>query len=349
VIVIAEDEQSGRPAETMLLDRAGSQSAGQVEGLLRRPLARPLIAWILLSAPLLWATPTLAQAPETGPQGETRGEARRLYNNACAPCHGVRGDGEGPAARQLGSPQPRDFTAAVFKFRSRPTGYLPTDEDLFRVISKGVPGTWMPAWERLLSEEQRSSLVRFIKGFSDLFNEEAEAPSATITAPGYSAELVREGRFVYQVLNCWQCHGMDGRGGGPSADRLTDYKDRQIRPYDFTRGRPKSAHYLYSTLATGLDGTPMPAYETEALAFPGGRDADLNRVEEGLGQEADDELKNYLAGQPSPEQLAAMSEEALDLLVQGRRWAVVYYVQSIGRGKDALYWLFADDPEAQEP
>jgi hypothetical protein len=72
-------------------------------------------------------------------------------------------------------------------------------------------------------------------------------------------------------------------------------------------------------------------------------------VEEGLGQEADDELKNYLAGQPSPEQLAAMSEEALDLLVQGRRWAVVYYVQSIGRGKDALYWLFADDPEAQEP
>jgi cytochrome c oxidase cbb3-type subunit 2 len=333
----------------MLLDRAGSQSARQVEGPLRRSLARTPIAWILLSAPLLWATPTLAQAPEPGGQDATSGEARRLYNNACAPCHGVRGDGEGPAARQLGSPQPRDFTTAVFKFRSTPTGYLPTDEDLFRVISAGVPGTWMPAWERLLSEEQRTSLVRFIKGFSDQFNEEVEAPSATITEPGYSAELVREGRFVYQVLNCWQCHGMDGRGGGPSADRLTDYKDRKIRPYDFTRGRPKSAHYLYRTLVTGLDGTPMPAYETEALAFPGGADADLDRVEEGLGQEAADELKNYLAGQPSAEQLAAMSEEALDLLVQGRRWAVVYYVQSIARGKDALYWLFAEDPEAQEP
>ena len=333
----------------MPFDRAGSGSAQQVEGLLRRPLARALIAPALLSANFLWVSPALAQAPEPGSQDETRGEARRLYDNACAPCHGRRGDGEGPAAPQLGRPQPRDFTAAVFKFRSTPTGYLPTDEDLFRIISMGVPGTWMPAWERLLSEEHRWSLVRFIKGFSDQFDEGVEPPPRIPAEPGSSPELVREGRFVYEVLNCWQCHGMNGRGDGPSAGRLTDYKDRKIKPYDFTRGRPKSARYLYRTLVNGLDGTPMPAYEREALAFPGGTGADLGRVEEGLGPTAADELAEYLAGQPSVDELDAMSDEGLDLLVQRRRWALVYFVQSLARGKDALYWLFAEDPETQGP
>jgi len=331
----------------MLLDQAGSLSATRAEGLLRWSLARALIAPTLILAPFLWVSAALAQAPEPGPQDETRGEARRLYNNACAPCHGRRGDGEGPAARQLGRPQPRDFTAAVFKFRSMPTGYVPTDEDLFRVISMGVPGTWMPAWDRLLSEEQRWSLVRFIKGFSDVFAEELAAPVSIPDEPGSSPQVVRDGRFVYEVLNCWQCHGMNGRGDGPSAGRLTDYKDRKVKPYDFTRGGPKSARYLYRTLATGLDGTPMPAYEREALAFPGGADADLGRVEEGLGPAAADELADYLAGQPSSEELAKMNDEALDLLVERRRWAVVYYVQSLARGKDALYWLFVEDPEAQ--
>jgi hypothetical protein len=35
--------------------------------------------------------------------------------------------------------------------------------------------------------------------------------------------------------------------------------------------------------------------------------------------------------------------------VEARRWAVVYYVQSLARGKDALYWLFVEDPEVATP
>lgn len=92
----------------------------------------------------------------------------------------------------------------------------------------------------------------------------------------------------------------------------------------------------------------MPAYETEALAFPGGADTDLGQVEEGLGPAAD-ELARYLAAQPTAKQLAAMSEEALELLVQERLWAVVYYVQSLARGKDFGYWLFVENPETQGP
>jgi len=43
---------------------------------------------------------------------------------------------------------------------------LALDKDLFEIISDGVPGTWMPAWKKLLSEEERWSLVEHVKRFS---------------------------------------------------------------------------------------------------------------------------------------------------------------------------------------
>ena len=65
-------------------------------------------------------------------------------------------------------------------------------------------------------------------------------------------------------LECWKCHGQQGRGDGPSASTLTDSKDRPIVPYDFTTGERfkcgKSNQDLYRIFMTGLDGTPMPSY-----------------------------------------------------------------------------------------
>ncbi|MCK5489204.1 MAG: cytochrome c, partial [Gemmatimonadetes bacterium] len=143
----------------------------------------------------------------------TRARARRAT---------AEGGRAGRGARQLGTPQPRVFTAGVVEFRSTPTGSLPTDDDLYRVISRGIPGTWMPAWEKLLSSEQRWALVRYIKGFSEFCaEEEPDLPIQIPPEPGSSPELVEEGRFVYAVLECWKCHGPSGRGDGPSADELT--------------------------------------------------------------------------------------------------------------------------------
>ena len=39
----------------------------------------------------------------------------------------------------------------IFKFRTTPTGTLPRDEDLYRTIVEGVPGTYMPAWKDALT------------------------------------------------------------------------------------------------------------------------------------------------------------------------------------------------------
>ena len=61
--------------------------------------------------------------------------------------------------------KPRDFTKGVFKFGSTPSGQLPTDEDLYRIITRGVYRTSMPEWS-LLTERERIAVIDYIKGFS---------------------------------------------------------------------------------------------------------------------------------------------------------------------------------------
>ena len=70
------------------------------------------------------------------------------YMTYCAGCHGEKGDGAGKAAEYL-YPKPRDFTLGLFKIRSTPSGSLPTDEDLLRVISQGMHGSGMPNFDFL--------------------------------------------------------------------------------------------------------------------------------------------------------------------------------------------------------
>jgi len=96
-------------------------------------------------------------------------DAARLYEAACAPCHGRAGDGNGRGVRLLGTPRPRDFTTGVFEFRSTAAYELPTDEDLYKTISAGIPGTWMPAWKDLLRPVEVWSLVNYLKGFSPVW------------------------------------------------------------------------------------------------------------------------------------------------------------------------------------
>ncbi len=298
---------------------------------------------------LVWSVPCHAQAPPTGPNDPATVDAARLYGDACAPCHGLEGDGRGRGARLLGSPQPRDFTVGTFEFRSTPTGSLPTDEDLYRPISRGVPGTWMPAWEEHLTPAQRWALVSYVKGFAEYFaDEEPDPPVPAPEEPGSTPELVTEGRFVYTVLKCWECHGATGRGDGPKSDELADDWDRRIRPYDLTRGSFKNGSSpadLYRTLATGLTGTPMPAYDRNNMSFPG--DLDLESMREGLGTGDLGALETYLAGQPTGSEIGSLAEAQVGALVEHRLWALVYYLQSLERSRGALYWLFRENPEME--
>jgi cytochrome c oxidase cbb3-type subunit 2 len=186
---------------------------------------------------------------------------RVVYRQRCVGCHGAEGAGNGVAAAFL-SPRPRDFTAAVFKFRSTPSGTLPTDGDLYRTVTRGVRWTAMPTWHEL-PDKDRLAVVAFIKTFSKRWKEEKPEPPLVAIAPPARPELIERGRELYGTAKCWECHGEHGRGDGPSAAQLKDELDRPIRPTDFTRGQLKGGAQVvdvFRTMTNGLDGTPMPSF-----------------------------------------------------------------------------------------
>jgi cytochrome c oxidase cbb3-type subunit I/II len=187
---------------------------------------------------------------------------RQVYQSRCIGCHGPKGDGNGPAATFL-SPKPRDFTAGVFKFRTTPSGSLPTDGDLYRTITRGVRWTAMPTWHEL-SDKERMAVAGYIKTFSSRFKDEAPEPPLLIgDPPKATPELVARGKDLYVKAKCFQCHGPGGKGDGPSADEMKDLAGFPIRPADFTRGQFKggsSVRDIFRTMSLGLDGTPMPSF-----------------------------------------------------------------------------------------
>ncbi|HEX9818590.1 MAG TPA: cbb3-type cytochrome c oxidase subunit II [Methylomirabilota bacterium] len=193
---------------------------------------------------------------------DLREHGRQIYLDHCAGCHGTRGDGAGPAATFL-MPLPRDFTAGVFKFRSTPSGSLPTDGDLFRTITRGVRWTAMPTWHEV-PDKHRLAVVAYLKTLSSRWSDESiEPPVALQLPPRGTPELLARGQTLYARAKCAECHGEDGRGDGPSAGQLRDDFERPIRPTDLTRGQLKGGSGvadLYRALTTGLDGTPMPSF-----------------------------------------------------------------------------------------
>jgi mono/diheme cytochrome c family protein len=196
---------------------------------------------------------------------------RQLFYRYCWGCHGFRGDGNGenwlPPSSWLGpylNIQPRDFVAATFKCRSTPTGTLPTDQDLYNSLVRGFVNSAMPSWITL-TDQNRADLVAFIKTFSARWkNEKAGDPIKVPPETKLTVESIKHGQELFQKLECWKCHGQEGRGDGPSASTLTDSNDQPIRPYNFAVGSRfkcgATNQDLYKIFITGLDGTPMPSF-----------------------------------------------------------------------------------------
>jgi mono/diheme cytochrome c family protein len=187
----------------------------------------------------------------------------QLYYRYCWGCHGSRGNGDGENTPYV-TPQPRNFVAGTFKCRSTPTGTLPLDSDLYNSLARGFNFTNMPSWAALTAQN-RADLVAFIKTFSARWVSDKPADPIPVPAePKLTVESIKHGGELFQKLECWKCHGQEGRGDGPSASTLTDSNDQPIRPYNFTSsnrskcGRTNAE--LYRIFMTGLDGTPMPSF-----------------------------------------------------------------------------------------
>lgn len=188
---------------------------------------------------------------------------KQLYFRYCWGCHGFRGDGNGENAPYLNI-SPRNFVAARFKCRSTPTGTLPTDQDLFNAIERGLNNSSMPSWITL-TDQNRADLVAFIKTFSPRWMTEKPGEPINIPAePKLTLESIKHGQELFQKLECWKCHGQEGRADGPSASTLTDSDDQPIRPYNFAAGSRfkcgTTNEDVYKIFNTGFDGTPMASF-----------------------------------------------------------------------------------------
>lgn len=216
------------------------------------------------AALMLSFTPVTASAI-TAPTEVTE-TGKTTYKKYCSPCHGEEGKGDGPLARSM-LPKPRDFSRGAYKFRTTPSGSLPTDDDIYRTISYGVPNSTMIPWD-ILTEEQRLSVIPVLKSFSEAFEaRKPDAPVAVGLEVRPSEKSLAEGKKLYEEkLECWKCHGVEGRGDGPSASEQEDDFGFPIKPFDFTTGKFKggnSSRDVYLRFTTGLNGTPMPSFAKE--------------------------------------------------------------------------------------
>jgi mono/diheme cytochrome c family protein len=192
---------------------------------------------------------------------------KRIYEAQCAACHGADGRGAGEAAYLL-YPKPRDFVTASYRLVST-WERVSTDDDLFRTISRGMPGSAMPSWGHL-PEEERWALVAYVKAFAarPLAVRPAADPPAEGQAgtgvirvpprPPFTAEARRLALERFADA-CASCHGQTGQGDGTEEQK--DDAGYPTRPRDLTagvfKGDPDPAQ-LYRRIVAGLPGTPMP-------------------------------------------------------------------------------------------
>ena len=193
---------------------------------------------------------------------------KSIYLKQCVACHGSEGRGDGEAAYLL-NPKPRDFAGDRFRLVSTWEG-TPTDEDLYRTISRGIPGSAMPSWG-YLTEEERWGLVHYVKSLPPHPWSTAEPTEPTVAGdigtgviqappePPYDDAARERGRSLF-VQSCSPCHGREGRGDG--LQQMVDDRGFAIRPRDLNtgvfKGSPDPEH-LYRRIVGGIPGTPMPA------------------------------------------------------------------------------------------
>jgi DMSO reductase family type II enzyme heme b subunit len=224
---------------------------------------------------------TGALAPE--PSADMIEAGKRVYFTKCVWCHGVDGAGDGPGADRLW-PRPRNFNQGTFKIRHTASGELPLfdakkpvpgQNDLFETVTHGLPGSAMPSWEGILTEEQRLQVLSFVTTqlVKDRKFTDQKSESQTILQMGDlkpiapTEESLKKGAELVVEKKCVECHGADGRGDG-NAFNLKDDWGFSIQPANWhkcwnfrgSRQDPYNVKNIFRTFSTGVNGTPMPSF-----------------------------------------------------------------------------------------
>jgi mono/diheme cytochrome c family protein len=193
-------------------------------------------------------------------------QGAELYGTHCAPCHGISGRGDGRVAAAV-FPRPRDLLGR-FRLRSTPSGQPPSEEDLRWIIERGIPGAPMPGMPGL-TDAQWGGLLAHLKRLSPALRAAPVRAALVPAEPAVTSASLAAGKALYQRLDCGDCHGADGRGDGEFGQGLVDDQELPCPPRDLVAGAYKggsSAREIYVRLASGMDGTPMPAVTEEQVS-----------------------------------------------------------------------------------
>lgn len=257
---------------------------------------RALAACLVVAGALGFGLAGADPAPRSvAPPGEARAETRpedadprtlpgwNVYVKQCAPCHGEKGDGQGPAARFM-DPRPRDFTIRPFRFVSTAND-VPSGKDLFETVAAGVGGTAMMSFMHLGEAAVWSAIdvvlafrrqgLRQMLAAGGLVGAELETTLDARTtpvlcedeagAPPETVDSAARGLVLWRGV-CASCHGIDGRAANAEG-RLTVEGD-PCRPRDLGRGvlkqLPTKAN-LFTRIRRGMPGTPMPGTPITSL------------------------------------------------------------------------------------
>ena len=113
--------------------------------------------------------PPIDPATVMTPNPDLLARGKALFTGTCASCHGVAGNGDGPAGKGL-NPPPRRFTQP----EGWTNGYRITG--IFKTLAEGVPGSSMVSYS-YLSKRDRMALVHYVRSLGS-FDHGAEDPKA---------------------------------------------------------------------------------------------------------------------------------------------------------------------------
>lgn len=337
----------GRAPESISRAQA-NEIRGALEKLFGTPDDARLPDGVSLAAKLL----ALAAGPV---RSDEQGRPRGLYRQHCAVCHGISGDGAGPAAAVL-DPYPRDFRSGVFKYTSTAGGAKPLRADLARTLRCGIPGTAMPAFSTLPEEhfqalleyvvylslrgetelallqvvvdadqypldlpKVETELVGPLAGLWELAGELAVKPPpepARGPAAAWEASVAR-GRelFLSKAARCYTCHGRAGRGDGEQSELYDDWNRRKLG------ATPEDTRRLASRFRLPIQRLRARDL-SQGVFHGGGRPRDIYwRICVGI------KGTPMPASGPAPGVPGVLSAEDI--------WHVVHFVESLsGRGPD---------------
>ena len=132
------------------------------------------VAWLHNHVPAPWrAMPNPYPATDADLE-----RGKRIYQQFCVNCHGVVGDGEGPAAKFIQNPPPLNFTTLSGRlWDGRYIGGI-----FYYQIMNGITGTSMPYFKRELTSELIWDVSNYVAvtflGYTDAGTEPREIPAA---------------------------------------------------------------------------------------------------------------------------------------------------------------------------